>query len=39
MQTEDKVRNEAAKILGLEGEFAGTGQISHPTPIKTKHQP
>lgn len=28
MLTEDKVRNEAAKILGLEGEFAGTGQIT-----------
>lgn len=28
MLTEDKVRNDAAKILGLEGEFAGTGQIT-----------
>lgn len=28
MLTEDKVRNEAAKILGLDGEFAGTGQIT-----------
>ena len=28
MLTEDKVRNEAAKILELEGEFAGTGQIT-----------
>lgn len=28
MLTEDKVRNDAAKILGLEGDFAGTGQIT-----------
>lgn len=28
MLTEDRVRNEAAKILGLEGKFAGTGQIT-----------
>lgn len=28
MLTEDKVRNEASKILGLVGEFAGTGQIT-----------
>lgn len=28
MLTEDKVRNNAAKILGLDGEFAGTGQIT-----------
>lgn len=28
MLTEDKVRNDAAKILGLQGEFAGTGQIT-----------
>lgn len=28
MLAEDKVRNDAAKILGLEGDFAGTGQIT-----------